>query len=55
MTKIKRLHHVAIVVDKIEDSLSFWEVIGLKLGSIRDVPEQEARVAFLQLGDYVLI
>lgn len=51
MTKIKRLHHVAIVVDKIEDSLSFWEVLGLKFGSIRDVPEQEARVAFLQLGD----
>ena len=51
MTKIKRLHHVAIVVDKIEDSSSFWEVLGLKVGNIRDVPEQESRVAFLQLGD----
>ena len=51
MSKVKKIHHVAIVVDDIEGSLSIWDTLGLKVESIRDVPEQAARVAFLQLGD----
>ena len=51
MSKVKKIHHVAIVVDNIEESLSIWDTLGLKVESIRDVPEQEARVAFLQLGE----
>ena len=51
MSKVKKIHHVAIVVNNIEGSLSIWDTLGLKVESIRDVPEQAARVAFLQLGD----
>ena len=51
MTNIKRIQHVAIVVDNIEDSLTFWEALGLEIGSIKEVPEQESRVAFLPVGD----
>lgn len=51
MTKIKRIHHVAIVVDSIDDPLSIWNALGLKVESIKEVPEQESRVAFLPLGD----
>jgi methylmalonyl-CoA/ethylmalonyl-CoA epimerase len=51
MTKINKIHHVAIVVDSIEDSLPIWEALGLKAGNIKMVPEQESRVAFLQLGE----
>lgn len=51
MSKVKKIHHVAIVVDSIEESLSIWDTLGLKVDRIREVPEQEARVAFLQLGE----
>ncbi|HUV29433.1 MAG TPA: methylmalonyl-CoA epimerase [Anaerolineales bacterium] len=51
MTQAKKIHHVAFVVDSIEDSLSIWNVLGLKVEAIKDVPEQESRVAFLPLGD----
>lgn len=51
MTKIKRLDHVAIVVDDIENALHFWrDKLGLKLDHIEDVPEQKSQVAFLPLG-----
>jgi methylmalonyl-CoA/ethylmalonyl-CoA epimerase len=38
-------------VEKIEESLSFWESLGLKVERIEDVPQQESRVAFLPIGD----
>ena len=51
MSKVKKIHHVALVVDNIEESLSIWNTLGLKVDRIREVPEQEARIAFLQLGE----
>ena len=51
MSKINKIHHVAIVVESIEDSLSIWESLGLEIKSIHDVPEQESQVAFLSVGD----
>ena len=51
MTKINKIHHVAIVVESLEDSFAIWESIGLKVDTIKDVPEEESRVAFLPLGD----
>lgn len=51
MTNIKKIHHVAIVVDSINEAASFWEDMGLKVDNISDVPEQESKVAFLSLGD----
>jgi methylmalonyl-CoA/ethylmalonyl-CoA epimerase len=51
MPKIKNINHIAIVVDELDAALEFWrDVLGLRVESIEDVPEQEARVAFLPSG-----
>lgn len=45
---IKRIDHIAIVVPKLEEALSFYhEVLGLNLLRIEQVEEQEVTVAFL--------
>ncbi len=52
MPKIKRIHHIAIVVDDIDSALIFWkDALGLQLDHIEDVPEQESMVAFLPTGE----
>ena len=52
MSKIKKINHIAIVVENIEDALSFWQdQLGLKLAHIEDVPSQASKVAFLPIGD----
>ncbi len=52
MASIKRIHHIAIVVEDIDESLTFWqEALGLKLDHLEDVPEQKSLVAFLPTGD----
>lgn len=52
MASIKRIHHIAIVVEDIDESLTFWqEALGLKLTHLEDVPEQKSLVAFLPTGD----
>ena len=48
----KKIHHVAIVVDDLEKSLQFWrDSFGLELDKIKQVPEQNAQIAFLPIGD----
>ena len=52
MTNTKKINHVAIVVKDIDDAMNFWrDGLGLEMEQIKDVPEQESRVAFLPLGD----
>ena len=52
MAKVKKINHVAVVVEDIDSSLAFWEgALGIKLEKVEDVPEQKARVAFLPVGD----
>jgi methylmalonyl-CoA/ethylmalonyl-CoA epimerase len=52
MPKVKRIHHVAVVVDEMEKSLSFWrDALGLNPSEVRDVPEQKSQVAFLPAGE----
>jgi methylmalonyl-CoA/ethylmalonyl-CoA epimerase len=52
MVAIKRIHHIAIVVEDIETTLGFWrDALGLELEHIVDVPEQKSEVAFLPVGD----
>lgn len=49
MPFIKRIHHVAILVEDIEEALRFWrDALGLEIGPIEEVSEQEAIVADLQ-------
>jgi len=52
MSEIKKINHVAIVVENIEESLKFWrDCLGLSVDHIEDVPSQQAQVAFLPVGD----
>jgi len=49
--KIKRIDHIAILVDDIEGALGFWrDALGLELDHIEDIPEQQSLVAFLPVG-----
>ncbi|HET7089990.1 MAG TPA: methylmalonyl-CoA epimerase [Anaerolineae bacterium] len=49
---IKRIDHIAIVVDDIDASLVFWEdALGLKLSHLEDAKDQESLVAFLPSGE----
>lgn len=52
MAKVKKLNHVAIVVEDIQSSLAFWEgALGIKLDKVENVPAQKAKVAFLPVGE----
>ena len=49
---IKRVEHIAVVVDDIEAALSFWrDALGLDLSHVEDVPDEESAVAFLTIGE----
>ena len=51
MPKIKAIHHVAVVVDDMQQSLAFWrDALGIELRELRDVPAEKSRVAFLPLA-----
>ena len=52
MGKIKKINHVAIVVENIDSALTFWrDQLGLTLDHVEDVPSQASRVAFLPVGE----
>ncbi len=52
MPTIKRINHIAIVVEDIDDALGFWrDALGLELAHVEDVPDQQSVVAFLPTGD----
>ncbi len=52
MTHIKRVDHIAIVVEDIEAALGFWrDALGLELQHIEEVTEQKSVVAFLPIGE----
>ena len=50
MPSIKKINHVAVVVDDMEKALSFWrDALGIGLHELRDVPAEKSQVAFLPL------
>jgi methylmalonyl-CoA/ethylmalonyl-CoA epimerase len=52
MPEIKRIHHIAILVNDIEASLLFWhDILGIEAAKINKVPQEAAQVAFLPLGE----
>ena len=52
MNKVKRIDHVAIVVDDIEAALGFWrDGLGLEVTHVEDVPDQESVVTSLPTGN----
>ncbi len=52
MIKIKKINHIAIAVENIEKALTFWQdTLGLRLDHIENVTNQNAKVAFLPIGE----
>lgn len=52
MSTIKRINHIALVVEDIEAALHFWrDTLQLNLSHVEDVPDQESIVAFLPIAD----
>jgi len=50
MSHIKRIDHVAIVVDDMEKALSFWrDALGMELHELREAPAEQSEIAFLPL------
>lgn len=48
MPLVKRIDHIALVVDDIEEALAFWQdALGLELSHIEDVESEQSLVAFL--------
>lgn len=51
MPKVKRINHVAVVVEDMEKSLSFWrDALGMEMHELRNVPAEQSQVAFLPLA-----
>lgn len=52
MPEIKKINHVAILVEDIETALKFWrDQLGLTLDHMEDVPSQSSKVAFMPVGE----
>ncbi len=49
---VGRIHHVAFVVQRLDESLHFWrDLMGLRLELILPVPSDGVRIAFLSVGE----
>jgi methylmalonyl-CoA epimerase len=50
--RIGRVHHVALIVRSIDDSLGLWrDALGLELETVIDIPDDRVRIAFLGVGE----
>jgi methylmalonyl-CoA/ethylmalonyl-CoA epimerase len=51
MPTVKRIDHLAVIVDDMEKTLSFWrDALGMELSHVEEVPAENSRVAFLPVG-----
>jgi methylmalonyl-CoA/ethylmalonyl-CoA epimerase len=49
---IKRINHLAIAVNDIEEALTFWrDALGLELEQVQEVESQAAKIAILPVQD----
>ena len=47
-----KVHHVALIVRSIEDSLGLWrDSLGLPLEAVMEIPDDRVRIAFLGVGE----
>lgn len=52
MTKIEKIDHVALIVEDIDEALTFWQdALGIELTHREDVPREESTIGFLPVGD----
>jgi methylmalonyl-CoA epimerase len=50
--RIGKVHHVALVVRSIDDSLGLWrDALTLELEAVMDIPSDRVRIAFLGVGE----
>ncbi len=51
MPTVKRIDHVAILVDDLDKTVSFWrDALGIELHGVVDVPQEKSQVAFLPIS-----
>ena len=48
---IQRIDHIGIAVESIEESLGFYQALGLDIEHIEDVPQEGVRVAMIPVGE----
>lgn len=49
---IGKVHHIALIVRSIEDSLGLWrDTLHLELETLMDIPTDRVRIAFLGVGE----
>lgn len=52
MSQVKRIDHIAILVDDLENTLAFWrDALGLELSHREINLDEQAEIAFLPSGD----
>jgi methylmalonyl-CoA/ethylmalonyl-CoA epimerase len=52
MPEIKRINHIAVLVEDIDMSLRFWQdILGIEPSRISNVPEEAAKIAFMPIGE----
>lgn len=49
---IRKIDHIGVAVEKIEDAKMFFEnILGLNISKIEEVPEQNVKIAFIPVGE----
>lgn len=52
MTKPTKINHIALGVTDMNEALKFWQdALGLELDRIEEIPAEQAKVAFIRLGE----
>ena len=52
MASVNKIHHIAIVVENMDQALPFWQdTLGITVSGLQDIAKEEAQVGFLPLGD----
>jgi methylmalonyl-CoA/ethylmalonyl-CoA epimerase len=52
MPTIKRIHHIAVLVEDIDAALKFWrDTLGIEPAQVLDNPAEMAQIAFLPVGE----
>ncbi len=50
--RMGKIHHVALIVRSLDDALALWrDMLGLELETIMDIPQDDVRIAFLDVGE----
>lgn len=51
MPKISRINHIAILVDDLDKTSSFWrDALGLEIEQVQDNQAEKVRIAFIPIG-----